>query len=108
MAAWLPAVKVILPYLTQIITAAVPVFTRKMDRVGAEDTGRQISELQDAATRNAESLKILATQLQKAISDIDAASAGIEREIRMTRALAILALILSIAAVALWLYSWAH
>jgi hypothetical protein len=109
MAAWLPAVKVILPYLAQIVGAAIPVFTRKADRSGAEDVTRnQIAELQDAVTHNAESLKVLATQLQQAISDIDAASARIEREIKSTRALALLALILSLAAIILWLYTGTH
>ncbi len=109
MAAWLPAVKVILPYLAQIVGAALPVFTRKADKSGAEDVIRnQIAELQDAVTHNAESLKVLATQLQQAISDIDSASARIEREIKSTRALALVALILSLAAIILWLYTWTH
>ena len=109
MAAWLPAVKVVLPYLTQIVAAAVPVFTKRADRLGAEElTRNQISELQDAVTHNAESLKILAAQLEKAISDIDVASAKIERAIKTTRTLAILALVFSITAIILWLYIWTH
>jgi hypothetical protein len=109
MAVWLPAIKTILPYLTQIITAAVPVFTNRADRAGTEDlTRHQISELQTAAIRNSESLKTLATQLQQAISDIDSASAKIEREIKATRRLALLAIGLSIAAIVLWLFSWMH
>ena len=108
MAAWLPAVKVILPYLAQIVGAAIPVFTRKADKSAEDVTRNQIAELQDAVTHNAESLKVLATQLQQAISDVDSASARIEREIKSTRVLALLALILSLAAIILWLYTRTH
>ena len=109
MAAWLPAVKAILPYLTQIVTAAIPAFTKKADKTGTEDiTRNQISELQDAVTHNAESLKILATQLQQVINDIDSGSAKIEKEIKAIKRLAILAIALSIVAIILWLSSWVH
>jgi uncharacterized protein YlxW (UPF0749 family) len=109
MAAWLPAVKVFLPYLTQIVTAAIPAFTKKADKTGMEDTTRnQISELQDAVTHNAESLKILATQLQQVINDIDSGSSNIEREIKANKRLAILAFALSAVAIILWLSSWVH
>lgn len=107
MAVWLPAVKVVLPYLAQIVAAAIPAFTKKADRAVTEDiTRNQISELQDAVTHNAESLKILATQLQRVITDIDSASAKIGEEIKMIRRLAILAVGLSIAAILLWISSW--
>lgn len=109
MAAWLPVVKTILPYLTQIVTAAIPAFTKKADKIGMEDiTRNQISELQDAVTHNAESLKTLATQLQKVINDIDSGSARIEREIKAIKWIAILAIALSIVPIILWFSSWVH
>ena len=107
--AWLPAVKVILPYLTQIVTAAIPAFTKKADKTGTEDiTRNQISELQDAVTHNAESLKILATQLQQVISDIDSGSSRIERETKAVKRLAIIAIAISIVAIIFVFSSWVH
>jgi hypothetical protein len=109
MAGWLPAVKVILPYLAQIVTAAVPAFTKKADKTGSEDiTRNQISELQDAVTHNAETLKILATQLQQVINGIDSGAGKVEKETKVTRMLALLAISLSIAAIILWFSSWLH
>jgi hypothetical protein len=107
MAAWLPAVKIILPYLTQIVTAAIPAFTRKAGK-GADDevTLRQIAELQDAATRNAESIRTLASQMEQMVQGLDAASARIGKEVRTTLWLAIAAFALSTAAMGLSLYTW--
>jgi hypothetical protein len=109
MAAWLPAVKVILPYLSQIVTAVLPAFTKKSTK---DDTGdvipNQISELQTAVTHNAESLKILATQLQQVISGIDSGSAKAEKEIQIVKWLSISAIITSFIAIVLWLTSWLH
>jgi len=109
MAAWLPAVKIILPYLTQIVAAAIPAFTKKADKTGMEDiTRNQILELQDAATHNAESLKILATQLQQVINDIDAGSSNIEKEIKAIKRISILAFAISVVAIILCFSSWVH
>lgn len=107
MAAWLPAVKVILPYLTQIVAAAIPAFTKKPTK---DDTGEviqnQISELQIAVTNNSEALKILASQLQQVISGIDSGSAKAEKEIQTIKWLSISAIVLSVIAIALWLTPW--
>lgn len=107
MAAWLPAVKIILPYLTQIVTAAIPAFTRKTGK-GADDdvTLRQIAELQDAATRNAESIRTLASQMEQMVQGLDAASARIGKEVRTTLWLAIAGFALSTAAMGLSVYTW--
>jgi hypothetical protein len=106
---WLPAVKAILPYLTQIVAAAIPAFTKRADKTGTEDIARnQISELQDAVTHNAEALKILATQLQQIINDIDSGASKIEKETKSIKRLALLAIALSIVAIILWLSSWLH
>lgn len=105
MAPWLPTVKIVLPYLTQIVTAAIPAFTRKPDKTAADEiTRHQIAELQDAATRNAESIKTLASQMQQMVQGLDAASTRMEKEVRITLWLAIAAFVLAIAAMALSLY----
>jgi len=106
MAAWLPAVKIVLPYLTQIVTAAIPAFTRKAGKAADDVTLRQISELQDAATRNAESIRTLASQMEQMVEALDAASARIGKEVRTALWLAIAGLAMSTAAMGLSLYTW--
>ena len=67
MPAWMPALKAVLPYVTNLVTAAIPAFTaRKGQERVAELTAKQIAELQDAATHNAEAVKVLAQALRRA------------------------------------------
>jgi len=109
MVAWLPAAKVILPYLAQIVAAAIPAFTKKVDKTVTENVTRnQIAELQDAVTNNAEALKVLATQLQQLINDIGSGAAKMEKENRTNRRLALLAIGLSLFSIILWTSSWGH
>jgi hypothetical protein len=103
MAAWLPALKALLPYVTQIVSAAIPAFTTRTDK---DVIPEQIRELQSAVTHNAESLKTLAAQLQQAITSIDSGAVRIEREIRIIRRLAIGAIAISLVAIGLWIPSW--
>ena len=107
MAVWLPALKALLPYITQVVTAAIPAFTTRSDQArAAEVVPRQIQELQAAVTHNAESLKILADQLQQAITSIDAAVAAAEREMRLLRRLAVAAILLAVLALGLGVAAW--
>ena len=107
MAAWLPALKVILPYVAQVVTVAVPVFTKKTDKgPAAEIIPQQIQELQGAVTRNAESLKVLADQLQQAIATIDAGAVRMEREMRTLRLLCLASIFTSGVAIALAALAW--
>jgi secreted trypsin-like serine protease len=76
MAAWfVPAVKAILPYVSSIVAAAVPVFTtRKIDEAAAAQAQviqKQIAELQSAASQNAAHIKALAGQLQKTVAALE-------------------------------------
>lgn len=104
MALWLPAIKIMLPYVTQIVSAAIPAFTKKTDKTNADGIiPSQITELQAAATQNAESLKTLATQLQQVITGIDAAAGKMEQEIKVAKRLSLVAIILALLAIALWL-----
>jgi t-SNARE complex subunit (syntaxin) len=99
MAAWVSALKAVLPYVTNIVTAAIPAFTarRGQDR-SAEVMAQQIAELQGAATHNAESVKVLAEQLQRTVSAVEQGAVNVERAIRSLRALALAALLLALAA----------
>lgn len=107
MALWLPAIKIMLPYVTQIVSAAIPAFTKKTDKTNAEGIiSSQIAELQAAATHNAESLKTLAMQLQQVITGIDGAASKMEQEIKTSKRLALGASILSLLAITVCLSMW--
>jgi hypothetical protein len=101
MAAWLvPAVKVILPYLSSIVAAALPVFTtRKSDEAAAAAQAqllqKQITELQSAASQNALHIKELAEQLQKAVAALEQGALLAESRFRWTTVLSIGALVVS-------------
>ena len=73
MAAYLPVIKAILPYLAPLVSAATPMFTRSASEAGKDEssTAQLITELQEAVENNANSLKIIATQLQTSIEAFD-------------------------------------
>jgi uncharacterized membrane protein len=103
MAAWLlPAVKVILPYLSSIVAAAMPVFTtRKSDEAAAAQAHllqQQIAELQSAASQNAVHIKELAEQLQKTVAALEQGATLAESRFRRTAALCIGAIVVSLIA----------
>ena len=105
MAAWLPLLKASLPYITQILTAAIPAFTSKPASEKAADVvPKQIAELQAAVTHNAESVKTLATQLKETIEAIDSSTAILQQEVKVLKRLATTAVILALfgASVAVW------
>ncbi len=102
MAWFLPAVKVILPYLSSIVAAAMPVFTtRKSDEAAAAQAQllqQQIKELQSAASQNAVHIKELAEQLQKTIAALEQGASIAESRFRRTAALCIGAIVVSFVA----------
>jgi len=101
MAAWFfPAVKAILPYVSSIVAAAMPVFTmRKSDEAAAAAQAQllqqQIAELQSAASQNAVHIKELAEQLQKTIAALEQGASLAEAKSRRTAALCVGAIIVS-------------
>ena len=109
MAAWLPILKTVLPYLTTIVTAAVPAFTARKDNgKSAEVTAQQIAELQDAVRKNAESVRVLAEQMQRTIEAIETAALSNERTIRKVRWSSAAALVIAVLALgAALLVAWA-
>ena len=99
MAAWVSALKTVLPYVTNIVTAAIPAFTaRRGQERSAEVTAQQIAELQSAATHNAESVKVLAEQLQRTVGALEQGAVNVEREMRRLRVLASAALVFALLA----------
>ncbi len=86
MAGWLPVLKASLPYVSQIVTAALPAFTAKPPGARPEDVvPRQIAELQEAVTANAERVKELAIQLKEVLESMDAGVAESQAEIARLR-----------------------
>ena len=84
MAAWLiPALKAVLPHIGTIISAAAPVFTRKgADAANQALLQQQISELQSAASQNAEHIRELAAQLQSTVAALEQGAAIAEAKLR--------------------------
>lgn len=84
MAAWLiPALKAVLPHIGTIIAAAAPVFTRKSaDTASQALQQQQITELQSAASQNAEHIKELAAQLQTTVAALEQGAAIAESKLR--------------------------
>ena len=106
MAGWLPVLKASLPYVSQIVTAALPAFTSKPSGARPEDVyPRQIAELQEAVTANAERVKELAIQLKEVLESMDAGVAELQGEI--TRLRRMLYAAGGIALVALVVAAWA-
>jgi len=99
MSAWVSALKTVLPYVTNVVTAAIPAFTaRKGQDRSAEITAQQIAELQDAATHNAESVKVLAEQLQRTVSALEQGAVNADRALRRLRLLAAASLLVALIA----------
>lgn len=101
------------PYLPDIIKLARPLFTRtpqvdhsqqlRMDVIGA-----QIAELQDAATQNADSVRKLATDMQKTIEVLQIGADQAERRLRRASRLTLIATTVSVLAFALAAYALAR
>jgi uncharacterized protein YicC (UPF0701 family) len=86
MAVWLPVLKAALPYVSNIVAAAIPAFTsRKGPDVSSDLVAQQITELQAAVTQNAEAVKTLAAQLEKTLTALQASES--EMSERLTQQL---------------------
>jgi hypothetical protein len=102
MAAWLPVIKASLPYVTQIVTAAIPAFTSKPGNTPPDEVvPKQIEELQAAVTHNAEAVKGLATQLKETIEAIDQSAVRLEAELARQRRMTLLAVIIAAVSAAI-------
>lgn len=99
MPAWLPILKASLPYVTQIVSAAIPAFTKPESARTDPLVKKQIEELQTAATQNAEAIRVLAEKLSQTLHGIDSGAAELERKLSFFRTLACSAI--GIAALAL-------
>jgi hypothetical protein len=102
MAAWLPVIKASLPYVTQIVTAAIPAFTSKSANTPPDEVvPKQIEELQAAVTHNAEAVKGLATQLKETIEAIDQSAVRLEAELARQRRMTLFAVLIAAVSAAI-------
>ena len=108
MAAWLiPALKLVLPHVGSIFSAAAPVFTRKKpDEAGSQAAllQQQITELQTAASQNAAHIKELAAQLQTTVAALEQAAEVAEARLRNTVIVCVVAVLVSAAALGVALF----
>ena len=101
------------PYLPDIIKLARPLFTRtppvdNTHQLRMDVIGEQIAELQDAATQNADSIRKLATDMQKTLEVLQQGAEQAERRLRRTGAMLAVATTLAVLAFVLAAYSLAQ
>jgi hypothetical protein len=94
MAAWLPILKAVAPYLAPIFQAAIPAFTKKKDEKTDPLVAQQIGELQEAVKTNSESTKALARAIEEAVQAND-------RAMRPVRLIALIAVVIAALSVVL-------
>src|SRR4051812_49247659 len=112
MPSWLwPAVKLILPHVGNIVTAAKPAFTKLRHGDPAAQTSvveQQIAELQAAASENATLIKDLAEQLRLTVAAMEKGAAETEARIKRANTYALAAAVLSLAALAIACFDLLH
>ena len=96
--------------LPEIIRMARPLFTRtppldNSQQLRLDVIGEQIAELQDAATQNADSIRKLATDMQKTIEVLQVGADRAERRLRRANTLTLVAT--TMATLAFVLAAWA-
>ncbi|RZA34903.1 MAG: hypothetical protein EOP92_13280 [Lysobacteraceae bacterium] len=101
------------PYLPDIIKLARPLFTRtppvdNTHQLRMDVIGEQIAELQDAATQNADSIRKLATDMQKTLEVLQQGAEQAERRLRRTGAMLAVATTMAVLAFVLAAYSLAQ
>ena len=99
--------------LPEIIRLARPLFTRTPPQVDnthqlrMDVIGEQIAELQDAATQNADSIRKLATDMQKTLEILQLGAERAERRLRRASAMLWIATTMAALAFALAAYALA-
>jgi hypothetical protein len=96
MAAWLPIIKVVLPYIAPIFQAAIPAFTKKKSEKADPLVSQQITELQEAVKTNSESTRALARAIEEAAQANDKAMKRMRLIAIAAVAVAALSLVLAI------------
>jgi hypothetical protein len=106
MAAWFAA---LLPFIPDVIKLATPLFTRTRPQDAIPDVlEKQIIELQDVATKNAEAIKTLAGEMQKTIDVLQRGAISLADELKFARTLSIVAAATAMLALCLAAYAVAN
>ena len=106
MAGWLA---IAAPYIPEIIKIARPLFTRNNSKdKSIEAASQQIAELQTAVIQNAESIKIIASEMQHTIEALHIGSAKLEKKLKFASILLLISMTLSILAICVALYALSH
>ena len=85
------------PYVPEIIRLARPLFTRtpvaadNTQQIRLDVVSEQITELQNAASQNADSIRKLATDMQKTLEVLQLGSERMEKRLAAANLLAIIA-----------------
>ena len=109
-AQFLPIIKAIAPYLAQLAAVAIPAFTSKKGGADSEVVksdpviAKQIEELQSAASQNAQSIKVLAENLQQAIEDIEKTAQSADKKIATYKVIILASISFSIISFVLGAY----
>ena len=82
MVAWLSTLKTIAPFAAELVAKTVPAFTSRRGDKTADVVPQQIAELQTAATENADAVKQLAVQLQKAVAAVEEGAQSADRRVQ--------------------------
>ena len=99
MPTWLlPAVKLILPHVGNIVAAAKPHFTKRKEAADQSTVQQQIAELQAAATENATLVKELAEQLQVTITALEQTASATQERVKRLYAISVAAMLVALAA----------
>ncbi|AEK62260.1 hypothetical protein [Collimonas fungivorans] len=106
MSTWLSVTKAVLPYISDIISVAAPVFTRRKGNTEESQLQilqQQVSELQAASLQNLGDIKALAEQLQTALPllEQEMRQAAQQADARLRRASLLCGLALGLSALAL-------
>ena len=99
---WLAVGKLVLANLDTIIGVVKPAFTRKKVEALPSQTdllNQQISELQAAASGNAEQIRQLAAQLKEVVAALEHAGRSAESERQKLRRLCFVAMALSVVSI---------
>ncbi|AFI84932.1 hypothetical protein [Methylophaga nitratireducenticrescens] len=93
---FLPIIKAVAPYVAQVAAYAIPAFTAKPETIKADPVlVKQIEELQEAATQNAQSIHVLAEKMQQAINGFETAAEEARKQVTTYRNLLFVSLGLS-------------
>lgn len=101
------------PYLPDIIKLARPLFTRtppadNSQQIRLDVVSEQITELQNAASQNADSIRKLATDMQKTLEVLQLGSERLQKQLATAQLLGLVASTAALLAFAVAAYALAN